>query len=121
MVYKVLENAVLTQLGQLRPANTSAASIFTTGTQQIAWATTLIIANLTGTDAYFSVFHDIDGTTYNESTAVAFVVKVEANGVVEWNFDNYLPLPKANGSIGVQSDTANALNFTLNGLLRSTS
>ena len=101
------------QLGQLRPANTSAASVFSPSVAQPYEAATLFITNTTGTAALASVFHDINGTTYDETTALLFGKSVAANDyiVLEVPFGDRLEA----GNIAVKSGTSNALTFTLYG------
>lgn len=101
------------QLGQLRPADTTAASLFSPSTAQPYEAATLFIANTTGTAAAASVFHDINGTTYDETTALLFGKSVAANDyiVLEVPFGDRLVA----GNIAVKSGTGSALTFTLYG------
>lgn len=117
----LLENAILTQLGQLRPANTTAASIYTLPAKKIVWATSLIICNTTASATTWSAYFHQSGTTYNQTTALIYGSAINGNQTIEWTFENYIPLTVAGGSIGVQTGTNSALTFTLNGFLRSVS
>lgn len=115
----IFGNAQLTQLGQIRPANTSATSLYTLGAKKQIWGTLLTVCNTTASATTWSVFHDADGTTYDQTTALVYQAAIPANTTYEWIFENYIPLIITGGSIGVQSGTASALTFTLNGLLRN--
>ncbi|KKL05587.1 hypothetical protein LCGC14_2604560, partial [marine sediment metagenome] len=53
------------QLGQLRPANTTAASIYSPAAGVIAEIHTIFIANNTNGAIAARLFHDDDGTTYD--------------------------------------------------------
>lgn len=103
------------QLGQLRPANTSAASIFSPDTSGPYEAALLVITNVTTSAADASFFHDKNGTTYDETTALLFGHSIAAGDVVmiEGPFGDY----EEAGNFGVQSSVADALNFTLYGTI----
>lgn len=79
--------------------------------------TTIIIANTTSSAAKYSVFHDVDGTTYDQSTALAYEVSLAANSVVELEWP--LALPISAGNLAVQSGTGNALTYTAYGFMKS--
>ena len=101
------------QLGQTRPANTSAASIYSPGANTTGVVKTILVANVTNLAAAFSIFIDDNGTTYDENTAIAWKVVVEGNKVIQ--FDGTYPMNDASGNIAVQTDSANYLTFTLMG------
>jgi len=101
------------QLGQLRPANTTAASIYSPGTNVTAVRLSLVICNTTATTAKFRVFHDDDGTTYDESTALLFDADILGNHTVE--VDGFKAMDNPSGNIAVRTDTADALTFSLYG------
>lgn len=100
------------QLGQLRPADANAASLYTpdvSGTVR-----ELIVCNTSGADAKARIFHDEDGSTYDEDTALYWDVTVYADRPplhltgLEWGVQH-------GGNVAVRSDTADALNFTAYG------
>lgn len=102
------------QLGQLRPADTNAASIYNTRADIRTTVENIIVCNNSISPAKFSIFVDSDGTTFDESTAIYFGVTLGANSSVVLVLD--LNLDKLTSNLGVQSDTADALNFTVNGV-----
>lgn len=102
------------QLGQLAPANTTAASIYsppdasTTGIIK-----TIVICNTTATSAKFRIFFDDNGTSYVAGTALFYDVPIEANSTVE--IDTFLAMSDNTGNLAVRTDTADALTFTVFG------
>ena len=103
------------QLGQLRPANTTAASLYSpaSGETQV---TALHISNTSAAAATFRVFHDDDGTTYDETTALYWDVTVAAGDAVTITWDKGLYMNDATGNLAVRTSVADALTFTLYGL-----
>lgn len=101
------------QLAQTRPANTSAASAYSPAASTTAVIKTIIVANVTNLTAAFSLFFDDNGTTYNETTAIAWKVSLDGNSVTQ--FDGFYPMNDSNGNMAVQTDSANYLTFTING------
>jgi hypothetical protein len=101
------------QLGQLRPANTTAASLYSPGASTTWVAKNLVVCNTSGAGASFRAYHDEDGTTYDETTAIFWDVPVAANETV--SITSLLSGFTNAGNIGVRTDTASALTFTLYG------
>ena len=102
----------LEQLGQLRPANTTAASLFSPTSGEVL-VKTVVCCNTSGATAKFRLFHDDNGTTYDETTALAWDVEVPADSVatVELN----IMMDDSSGNLAVRTDTANAFTFTAYG------
>lgn len=100
-------------LGQLRPANTTAASLYSPTANVIGTIELVHICNTTGSAAAFRLFIDNDGTTYDETTALEFDKTVPANNSVQLSFGaGGLPMPDDAGNLAVRTDTNNALTFT---------
>lgn len=105
-------------LGQSKPSGTSAASIYSPDTSvMLAEITTIIISNTTGTAAAYSIYLDGDGTTYDQSTALFYSVNLAANDSKVLN-DIEIYMSNPNGNLAIQTDTANALTFTVFGAER---
>lgn len=99
------------QLGQLKPANTTAASVYSPAvTVTSAIIKTVMIVNVTNLTAAYSIFQDDNGTTYDESTALAWKVQLDGNSHVQ--LDGFYPMNNASGNLAVQTDSANYLCFT---------
>ncbi len=101
-------------LAQSRPANTSAANLYSPAANRRAIVSTIIICNTTGSAAVASVFADVDGTTKDQTTALIYAKSVAANDRLELLFEDGLELDE-DGTIGIQSGTNDALTFTLLG------
>ena len=101
------------QLAQSRPSGTTAENLFTATDKTDI--TRIVICNTTGATAKYSIYHDDDGSTFDESTALYFEVDLAANSSIELaDFVRYLTLPK-DAQIGVKTSVASALTFTLYG------
>ena len=101
------------QLGQLRPADTVAASLYSPPASTTAIIKSIVVSNTTGSAATFRIFLDEDGTTYDESTAHFFDVNIGANTTVI--VDTYWAMDTDAGNLAVRSGTSNALTFTAYG------
>lgn len=100
------------QLGQLRPANTTAASIYTVGASTIGVSKQIIITNVSNNTAKYRVFLDNSGSTYDETTSIAWDVSLPKGSYDV--IDVWQPLA-ATGTVGVRTSIASALNFTVSG------
>ncbi len=103
------------QLGQLRPTDTSAASLFSPASGETVIVTDIVICNVSANDASYRIFNDDDGTTFDEGTALFFDVSIRANST--HTIDNAIIMNDSTGSIGVRTDSANDLTFTAYGLV----
>ena len=102
------------QLGQLRPADTNAASLYSPPASTAARLTQLFVCNQTAGPESFRVFCDDDGTTYSEATALYYDVAIAAN--ITTVIDLALYMNDASGNLAIRSSTASALTFTLFGI-----
>ena len=102
------------QLGQLRPGTTSAVSIYSPPASTTWVVKNLVVCNTTASSATFRVFHDEDGTTYDETTALFYDVPINANETL--TFTSLMAGSNTAGNVAVRTDTASALNFTLYGM-----
>ena len=101
------------QLGQSRPANTTAATLYSPGSGVTAVIKSLIVCNVSASLAKFRVFQDDDGTTYDESTALFWDADIKAGESMV--LDNFAPMNNSSGGFGVRTSIANAITFTLSG------
>jgi hypothetical protein len=100
-------------LGQLRPADTTAATLYTKAQDSKVWLDQLFICNTTGSPATYRVCIDEDGSTYDETTALYWDVDLATKVSIVIDLKAYLDT--ASGSVGVRSGTSDALTFTLFG------
>ena len=111
-------NVIGTLLAQTRPANTTAATAYTASIQ--TEITRILVANTTVLAATFRLFHDDDGTTYDQTTALYYDESIAANTTKVINMEAQgcgLFVAKS-GTIGVRTGTADALTFSLYGRVR---
>lgn len=103
------------QLGQLRPANTSAASLYSPGSSETAIVYSIVVCNTSGADATYRIFHDDNGTTYDETTALFWDVTLTADSsdILEMK----VSMDDSSGNLAVRTDTANAITFTAYGVV----
>lgn len=101
------------QLAQARPANTDAATLYARPQGSTVYLDQLFICNTTGSAANASVFHDDNGTTRDQTTALRYAFAVAANTTQIMDLKAYMAT--VGGTIGIQSGTNSALTFTLYG------
>ena len=101
------------QLGQLRPAALTAASIVSSDSP---WRVDSIIVTNTGpTAATFTVYHDADGSTYSTATAIAYNILVNVGAVYQLEFQNGLWNTNRLGNLAIQASKVDTLTFTVYG------
>ena len=103
-------------LSQVRPSNANASVGYDASVQ--TEVTLINVCNLTTTDQRFSIYHDDDGATFDDTTALYRNELVPAQGTVpvELFAAGGGISVSAGGNIGVQSSAANSINFTLYGI-----
>lgn len=103
------------QLVQSRPSGTTATSVYTAS---LATEISLIVVcNTTASNSDFSLYHDDDGSTFDQTSALFYAVPVAGNTTVTISSDSIgagLQVA-ASGQIAVQTSVANALTFTIYG------
>lgn len=101
------------QLAQAKPTNASATSIYSPADGVSAEIIHIIVANTTTSAVTFRMFHDEDGTTYTQDTALFYDVSIAANHTVQYDVKIYMVDP--NGNLAFRTATASALTVTLYG------
>lgn len=107
------QREVSNQLGQIRPANTTVTSIYSPANGITGVVKMIRVCNTSGSAAKFRMFHDKDGTTYDETTALEWDKSLAADETVQ--IDCFLAV-KNTGNLAFRTDTANALTFTVYGV-----
>jgi hypothetical protein len=101
-------------LAQSRPANTTAATAFTA--TQNTEIVRIVVCNTTGSATTYGLYHDNDGSTYDQTTALRYAKAIAANDVDEITCNPGAGYSIAkNGTLGVQTGTASALTFSIYG------
>lgn len=101
------------QLAQLRPGGTSATLLFSPDTSNPYTIDLINICNTSAGPANISIYHDSDGTTYDETTALFFSKTINANETFQIEVEISHDLQA--GGIAVQTSVANAITFTAYG------
>ena len=101
-------------LGQSRPANTTAVSIYSPVSGQHTKITRIVICNTASTTQKFRIFLHNTGTTYDESTALFWDIVTPTDTTVEIKAGWWLTNPS--GNLAVRTDSASAFTFTVFGI-----
>ena len=108
-----MASTVLKQLGQARPADLLNVSIYSPGASVSALIKNIVVSNSSGSVVNCRIFHDEDGTTYDETTQVVWDMDIPAGSPVF--IDVFFGMINAAGNLAVRSSVANALTFTVYG------
>lgn len=104
------------QLAQSRPSDTNAVSVLNSSNP---WEVDLIvITNSSAVNAGATIYHDADGTTYDESTAIGWALSVKPNDVVHYELSKPIANTNGNGNLAVKTGVASALTFTVYGTIQ---
>jgi len=109
--------AVGARLAQIRPANTSNATLFSPTV--VTELTSIFVCNTTGSAATFRLFHSRGATVvFDQTTALYYDFSVAANDtkVIRASAIGGGLQTESGDDIGVRSSTASALTFTLYGV-----
>lgn len=98
------------QYDQIRENSTSATAIFVLNAAMRQAQLYLKIANVTNQSALVSVYHDNSGSTYDESTAIIWDLKITPGEFLEVD---HLFVNNSSGRVAYQSSVANALTATV--------
>lgn len=103
------------QLAQVQ-ATTSETTAYTARLR--TEVTRIVVCNTTGSAATYSIYHDDDGTTYDESTALFYGVSLNANStdIIDFGGAGGGVMVKPSGTIGVKSGTGSAITLTFYGI-----
>lgn len=116
-IKRFLMSAPGSQLAQSRPSGTSAVTLFSAGSTRVE-VTRVVVANVTASAATYSLYHDDDGTTYDQGTALAYEVSLPANSWLVLDFEGMGSgiTIQAGGAMGIKSGTASAITYTVYGV-----
>jgi len=103
------------QLAQVRENSTNAVSIYSPGSGETVQVFLKITNVITSTVAV-RVFHDEDGSTYDEGTTIAWDINIEPGSFLE--IDKIF-METAAGNLAYRSAVANALTATVYGIVKT--
>lgn len=102
------------QLGQLRPADTNPASVYSPAAGVVVGiAREIYVTNVTALVSTYSIYFDSDGTTYSEDTAIFLENAIAANQTIQ--IDCKIYLDDASANLAVATGIADSVNFTVFG------
>ncbi len=101
------------QLAQARESGTSTVSVYSPAEDQRVVITSIILANTSGADCTFRLFCDDDGSTYDETTALAWDITLAANTSVQLTWK--IAMDDSAGNFAYQTSVADAITITLFG------
>lgn len=101
------------QLGQVRPTDTNVLELYSPSNRDRCVVHNIIVCNTTSSVATYRIFVDEDGTTTDQTTAIAYDIPLDGNSTELWQVNLYMNKP--GGQIAVRTDTGSALTFTANG------
>lgn len=103
------------QLAQIRPS-ASASTAFTATLRTEVMQ--IVVCNVSGSPSAFSIYHDDDGTTYDQTTALFWSAPIDANQTVSIIADatgSGITM-KRGASLGVKPSVNQALTFSIYGV-----
>ena len=100
-------------LAQNNPSGTSAVTAYTKPSNKTVTINNILVCNTDSSAHAYSIYICTNGTTYDNTTAIALATNIPANdtAIVDLSFT----LDTANGTVGIKSSSANNLNFTILG------
>ena len=105
-------------LGQLRPANTTAVTIYSPSAHNRAEIRKIIVCNTSASAVTFRICHDENGTTYDETTAIMWDVDMVAGETKFIEEDIWMDgREDSPPNLSVRTSVGNALTFTVYGSL----
>lgn len=112
-LYPQTQREISNQLAQARLENTAATSVYSPVNNVTGVVKMIRVVNTSGSSATYRIFHDKDGTTYDESTALEWDKSVAANSSEQ--IDCFIAV-KNSGNLAFRSGTGSALTFTVYGV-----
>ncbi|GEM_PF-1464952 len=106
-------------LSQKMAPNTNAFSLVNRPRNSNLLVAFIFVCNTDANAATFSIFHDNNGSTYNNTTALYYRNVINANSTTLLDFSHCgisLNKDTAVGNLGAQTNTANIINFTVYGM-----
>jgi hypothetical protein len=106
-------------LSQKMATNTNAFSLVARPRNSNLLVAFVFVCNTDANAATFNIFHDNNGSTYNNTTALYYNNVINAKTTTLLDFSHCgiaLNKDTAAGNLGAQANTANIINFTVYGM-----
>lgn len=104
------------QIDQVRENSTSPVSLFSLSVDMRQAQIYLKIANTSNAGALARVFHDASGSTFDETTALVWDLKILPGEFLEVDHI-FMSILNPSGTIGYRTSVANALTATVYGIV----
>lgn len=101
-------------LAQLRPTTTGIETLYELTGQEFAVAKQLEICSVVAGNVTFSVYYDIDGTTFDDTNCILKDQVIRGKETIALD-NKWWPLREPNSGFGVEISSADAVVFTLTG------
>jgi len=112
----IITNITEKQLAQARPGVNTPVTVYTCPADTIATIREIAIANTSGMNQTYSLFHDETGTpTYDETTAIKFDAALPKDASESGIVGSGFAAMSAGGTIGFQIGVADAGTITIYG------
>jgi hypothetical protein len=98
------------QLFQARENSTNAVSVFSPAANQEVEITRIVFANTTTSEVFIRLFNDDNGTTYDESTALIWDLRIPAGAFFPYCAG--VDMSDSTGNLAYRSSVANAVTIT---------
>jgi hypothetical protein len=108
-------------LAQLRPAATSAVTLFSPTTNRPYNLDLIVATNNTAHSVNITMYHDAAGNTYDDTTCVLATTPLKPGETLQYVLSVGLADYRAAGGLGVKTSTADSVNFTVYGELEGES
>ena len=103
------------ELAQARLDNTTITSIFSPASGKTVQISLVHVVNTSVSTATFSLFLDNDGTTYDQSTVLAWEESIPAKRFADFSFERALYMNNSTGNLAFLEGTANAITISVYG------
>ena len=97
------------QLGQLRPADTTAASLWSPGAGEEIVMHTLFIANRSAVSADYTLYYDDDGAVFDDDSVIVPATTLTAGKT--YVLQVQVSSNQSAANFGVKTSVADAINF----------
>ena len=104
-------------LGQIPSSGTTAQTLYTNASGETVIVRSIYISNVTSTAKTYSIFVDAAGSSYTTASSIAYNVTIDGGTTTEFN--TYICIDQANGSLGVSSSDVESITFSAFGAVIS--
>lgn len=105
------------QLGQLRPSTTNAEVLFAPTENKPYTIDLILVTNSAGGSVTIEIYHDADGTTYDETTEILAGKSLSSGETFEFSPSYGISDYRNSGRLAVKASTANSAVFTAYGFI----